>query len=759
MYRIPAFGASAVALVAQLLPLPLHGADDGASPAELDEIVVTASPFRHSAEELVQPVDLLAGDALDRRRRGTIGDVLADRPGIANASFGPGVGRPVIRGQSGARVQVLSNGISTMDASAISADHAVAVDPLTADQIEVIKGPATLIYGGSASAGIVNVVDDRLPDAVTPGLSLRGDLSYGDNADESNSALRARYGVGNWQFGASYSRRDADDFEIPGFAERAGADHDAHDHDDHDEHAEDDHDEHAGHDTEHEHADEATESGARGVLDNSSLTSERVAVSAAWAAERGMIGAAVSRFTTDYGVPGHGHGHGDEEAHEDEAAHAEDTHDEAHGEHEAHDHDGVRIDLEQTRVDLRGLLRAPLPGVARAETRIGVNDYEHREIEPGGAVGTTFDVSETEARFEFEHVAIGDWVGVAGLQLRQRDFDAIGEEAFVAPTETDTAGLFLVEGYRFGAHRLELGARVDRTRHDPEGPQFRTRFTTMSLSAGASFLVSEHLHLRVNAQSAERAPAIEEVYAFGPHIATSAFERGDEDIDPETANNIDVSLGRDDGRWTWELTAFYNRIDDYIYAHEVDDGLNADGSGSPSSDGEADRVNAEGIFDPEAELLLLDYAQSDAELYGAEAETRFVLIDDAGRGLGIRAFGDLVRGRLRDGGENLPRITPARFGIGADARVGAVSLDVALTRVTEQDRTAPLETATPAYSELSADIGYAVPTAAGTMTVYARGRNLLDETQRDATSFLKDVAPRPGRSLFVGLRFDFATGN
>lgn len=734
MSRIQALGLSAIALTAYTLPAPLLGAESSeGQPAQLETIVVT-SPFRQNAEELIQPVDVLSGEALERQRQGTIGDALSERPGISNAGFGPGVGRPVIRGQSGARVQVLSNGLSTMDASSISADHAVAVDPLSAERIEVLKGPATLIYGGGASAGVVNVIDDRLPNMVTPGLRLRGDISRGDNADETNGALRAGYGTGSWQFGASYSRRDADNFEIPGPAEREL----------HDEHAHDEEEEHE------EHAYEAEESS--GILDNSKLDTERFGASAAWVVDRGMLGAAVSHFTTNYGVPGHGH----EEAHDEEEG-EHDHEEEEHGhEEEAHGHDGVRIDLEQTRVDLRGLLYDPLPGFTRAETRIGVNDYEHREIEGSGEVGTIFDVDEREARIEMEHVPLGDWVGVAGTQLRQREFEAIGEEAFVPPTDTRAAGLFLVEGRDFGAHRLELGGRVDRTLHDPEGNQPGTDFTTWSVSAGTAFLISEHLHLRVNAQSAQRAPAIEEVYAFGPHIATSSFERGSLDIDAETANNIDVSLSRDEGRWTWELTAFYNRIDDYIFAEEVDEGLNADGSGTPDSDGVADRVNEEGNFDPDGELVLLDYRQRNAELFGAEAQTRFAVLDAGDYGLGVRAFGDLVRGRLRDDDENLPRITPARVGIGADGHIGPVSLNLAYTRVTEQDRTAPLETSTPAHDLLSADIGYTLRTTAGEVTLYARGRNLLDETRRDTTSFLKDVAPRPGRSLYLGLRFDFS---
>ncbi len=694
---------------ATLAQAPETSASD--APTQLETIVIQASPFGHTAEELVQPVDVLSGEDLEQRRRGTIGDVLADRPGISNASFGPGVGRPVIRGQGGPRVQIMENGIASMDASSISADHAVSIDPLGADQVEVIKGPATLIYGGGASAGVVNVVDDRLPTTVTPGLRLRGDISYGDNADETNGAARLRYGIGEFQFGAQAARRKAGDFSIPGYATREGLE-DGHDHD----------------------AEEESEE-RYGVLENSHLTTESGGVSGAWVTNRGMLGVAIGRFDTNYGIAGHSHGHEEEEAHGDE---------------------GVRVDMQQTRVDLRGLLYDPFPGFDRFESRVGINDYLHREIEPGGEIGTTFDVRETEARVELAHKPLAEWVGVSGLQFKHRDFEAVGEEAFVPPVVTRDVGVFLVEGRELGAHRVELGARVDAVSHQPQGTADPKRdYTPLTLSAGTHLMLSKHLHLRVNAQRAQRAPAAEEVYAFGPHAATSAFERGSLALRPETAHNLDIGFGRDEGRWTWELSAFYNRISDYIFLQELDLGLNADGSGTPSSDGIADRVDEEGQFAVDGELLLLDFRQQDAEFYGAEVSSRFKLIDGESYGLSLRGFGDVVRAERVDSGENLPRITPVRLGIGADGRYGPYSATLGYTRVMEQDRTASLETPTPGHDLVSADLGYTLTVGGSRVTLYARGRNLLDEKQRQATSFLKDISPQPGRSLFIGLRFDF----
>lgn len=680
----------------------------------LEEVVIKAHPLGRTAEELVRPVDVLTGEELERIRNGTIGDVLAHRPGVSNASFGPGVGRPVIRGQGAPRVQVLDNGIATMDASSISADHAVGVDPLGADRVEIIKGPATLIYGGAASAGVVNLVDDRLPDTVSPGLGLRGLASYGSNADEKNTALRARYGVGALQLGAQYGARRAGNFSVPGYAvrQREGG---------------------------HEHEHEGEEEPRRGVLDNSRLSSDRLGASAAYIGSRGMLGLAVSDFKTAYGIPsgGHVHDHGEGE------------------EEEGHSHDGVRIDLEQTRYDFRGLLLSPLPNFEDVEVRVGINDYQHREVEPSGAIGTVFDVEETEARVQATHLPLGAWQGVVGLQFGHREFVAVGAEAFVPRTTTESLGLFVVEDRPIGEHRLELGARVDHLQHAPDDSTLSQEdFTTWSLSAGLSFLLAEHLHLRVNAQRSERAPSTEELYAYGPHLATSNFERGNAALKPEAASNFELAFLRDFGRLKWEIGAYYSHIADYVYLSETDLGLDANGGGTHGSDGEADRVDEHGSFEPAGELLLVDHRQDNARFYGAEVSMSYALLESGPLRLDLQAFGDIVRGELDDG-RNLPRVPPLRGSLGFQAGYAAVSGSVHYLRAGRQNRTTALETPTPGYDLLSADLDYRFQLAGLSATLFLQGRNLLDEKVRLSASFLKDVAPLPGRSIFAGVRFDF----
>lgn len=704
--RLPAMLASGLMLACAWAPA---AAQDDDARTELETVTIKASPFERSADELAQPVDVLYGEALDRKRGNTLGETLDGQLGVSSADFGPGVGRPVIRGQGGPRVLMLENGIASMDASSVSGDHAVAIDPSHAEQIEIIKGPATLIYGSAASAGVINVVNGRLPREVIPGLHGSVDLNWRDNAHQRAGALDLTAGFDEYVLRFDLSGRMADDLDIPGYAE---ADHD---------------------EAEHEAGEHEEEEEREGLLGNSSVETSSGSVTAAWLRPERILAVTVSRLRNNYGVPGHGHHEEHEE--EEEEEHAEE------------EHGDVRILLQQQRLDANGEWFDPWRGIERLRARFGVNDYEHTELE-GSEVGTVFDNRELEARIELTHAPLADWRGVFGLQLNDRDFEAIGDEAFVPPVESRSAGLFLVEERSLGAHRLELGARIEHVRHQAaSNPD--TDFTPLSLSAGFVYRLNEQHHLRLTASRSQRAPASEELYSYGPHLATNSFERGLNSLDVETANNLELGLDRHQGAWRWRLNLFLNQVQDYIYQSEVDQGRNADGSGNGIADGSADRVDEEGQLVAEGELLLVDYRQDDARLYGLEAETRY-LFSSGPRPWQLRLYGDTVRGQI-DGGPNLPRITPTRLGVGFSGGYGRWYGGVDLSQILDQNRISPLETETPGYTLLSADIEYNLPGRWPT-SLYLRGRNLLDEDARRHTSFLKDVAPLPGASVLLGLR-------
>ena len=549
--RLPAMLASGLMLACAWAPA---AAQDDDARTELEKVTIKASPFERSADELAQPVDVLYGEALDRKRGNTLGETLDGQLGVSSADFGPGIGRPVIRGQGGPRVLMLENGIASMDASSVSGDHAVAIDPSHAEQIEIIKGPATLIYGSAASAGVINVVNGRLPREVIPGLHGSVDLNWRDNAHQRAGALDLTAGFDEYVLRFDLSGRMADDLDIPGYAE---ADHD---------------------EAEHEAGEHEEEEEREGLLGNSSVETSSGSVTAAWLRPERILAVTVSRLRNNYGVPGHGHHEEHEE--EEEEEHAEE------------EHGDVRILLQQQRLDANGEWFDPWRGIERLRARFGVNDYEHTELE-GSEVGTVFDNRELEARIELTHAPLADWRGVFGLQLNDRDFEAIGDEAFVPPVESRSAGLFLVEERSLGAHRLELGARIEHVRHQAaSNPD--TDFTPLSLSAGFVYRLNEQHHLRLTASRSQRAPASEELYSYGPHLATNSFERGLNSLDVETANNLELGLDRHQGAWRWRLNLFLNQVQDYIYQSEVDQGRNADGSGNGIADGSADRVDEEG---------------------------------------------------------------------------------------------------------------------------------------------------------------------
>ena len=664
---------------ALVLSLLMHHVAAAEESTTIEEIVVTASPLGRTEDELIQPADLIVGDELERKRRGTIGETLEQQPGVSTTDFGAGAGRPVIRGQAGPRVEVLENGIASMDASDVSADHAVAISPAHATQVEVLKGPATLLYGGHASAGVVNIVNERLPSKVTEGVHGSASGYYADNASDKHGAGELGYGTGRHMLHADYAKRDADDYEIPGNARTDGT-------------------------------------GSRGELDNSAVRVQTGSVSYGYVADTATAAVAVGRFETRYGLPS-------EEA--------------------------AFIDMNQTRFDVVGTVEPSLSWLERIKTRAGYTDYDHTEFEAPGEPGTVFENEQTQVRVEAVHAAVAEWRGALGVQYDYRDFEAIGEEAFVPPVTTRNIGAFLIEERPLSNGTIELGVRVQRDEHEPDEADDR-QFTPLSISAGAVFDLGNENHVKVFVTRSERSPASEELYAFGPHLATGTFERGSANLGEETANNLEMGLDYHGERLTWEANVYYERLEDFIHLQEIDVGLNADGTGTPSADGEADFVDEEGLFDPAGELLLVDYRQDDAEFYGVEGEIVIGLMSEP-VALDARLFGDRVIAQL-ESGDSLPRITPGRFGAGLDVSWGGWRGNVDVVHVWSKDNLATLETSTDDYTMLDAGASFRYEAGDRAIELYVQGRNLLDDEARRATSFLKDVAPLPGRTAVVGLR-------
>ncbi|HEY5647389.1 MAG TPA: TonB-dependent receptor [Pseudomonadales bacterium] len=644
----------------------------------IEEMVVSAHPL--SGEGLAQPTTLLDGQKLHEGLSSTLGETLINLPGVHSASFGAAVGRPVIHGLGGARVKVMEDRIDAMDVSVSSPDHAVTVDPFTAEHIEVIKGPSTLLYGTGAIGGVVDVHTGRIPHRIPETPDLKAELRAADNADRRAAAGAANLGLGSFAFHVDGFYRDADDYEIPGYAESQ-----------------------ALRDLEEE--DEGEQ--AYGVLPGSELETSGGALGGSLVGDWGFIGAAVSLYDATYGLPGgHVHDAGEEE--------------------EEHDEGSPMLDMDQTRFDLEAGFVDPFAGAKSLNLRLGYNEYEHQELEPSGEPGTRFQNEAIEGRIELTHQSIGGFDMAGGIQFGSRKYAASGEEAYVPPVDTDAWGIFYVAERSFPALDLEAGVRYEHVAHDPSEGGNRD-FDLGAVSIGALVPFARDWTLAVFADYSTRAPAVEEIYSNGAHLATRTYEVGDPALDPERAANVTVTLQYESDVLLLAASAYYTDFSEFIYESYA--GTEIDG------------------------LPVFEWQQADAEFYGVDLEARWTAISwDTGT-LVLRGFYDYVRGRLKQGADtNLPRIPPQRGGIGAELSWHGLTASVDYARADDQDRTAAYELPTDGYDDLRAYLGWTIPWGESAVEVFVAGRNLTDDVQRYHTSFIKDFAPQPGRTLEAGLR-------
>lgn len=660
----------------------------------LPPVTVSASGLQLGANDMTTPTAVLEGDELVRRREATLGETLGSEPGITSSHFGAGASRPIIRGMDGPRVKVLSDGAELHDASTISPDHAVASEPLLATQIEVLRGPSALVYGGGAVGGVVNVLDGKVPTAIPQkGIEGSAELRANTGAGEGAGAFSLTGGAGNLAVHVEGVARDAGDYRVgKGWAPDG----------------------------------EPTRK-----VPGSFNRTDTGSVGLSWVGDRGYLGAAYTRQTAKYGLPGHNHSF--EGCH----THGNHLHCGAHDEEDGHDHgaeehgDVPVVDLRSERLDVRGELRNPFTGFSSLRLRAGVTDYVHDEVEDG-AISTTFKNKAYDTRIELQHEPLAGFKGVVGLQTSRRKFSAIGEEAYVQPTVTRKTGLFVLEEYRlndwYGDWRFEAALRHDRQTAEAlasgsAGGTERSHNGT-SASLGAVWKFTPGYQVGTSFTRASRAPSAEELYARGLHMATSTYERGNANLRSETSQNIDLSLKKTSGDTTFGISVFRNRISNYIYGRTLDE---VDG------------------------LQLLQYSQADATFTGIEGEVR----QRVTRNLGVTLFGDTVRAKL-DGGGLLPRIPATRAGVRLDANWNAWEGQVEWVQVARQNRVAAFETATPGYGMLNLGVSYRGQLSSGTpWQVYLKANNLTDRLAYAHTSFIKNAAPLMGRNITVGVKVAF----
>ena len=722
MLRITLLAGSAALFIPQIAwaqagnpadqaPPTVESAEEAPPPTphqESEDIIVTGSYVRDL--DLLSGAAVLTGTDLVRDVRPQLGDTLARLPGVSATSFSPGASRPVLRGFQGDRIRVLTDGIGSIDASNTSADHAVTIDPLTSERIEVLHGPAVLLFGGQAIGGAVNVLDRRIPRAV-PERRAHLDLigAYGSAAEERSlgGAVDVDLGTGLvLHLDGSY--RKTGDQRVGGFvlspalrAEQL---------------------EIAAEELEEGHAEEAEEAlenaGRRGRLPNSATEQKTLGAGFALIRDGGALGFSVSWFDSDYGVPtrpGAEHHHDEGEGDDEEE------------EGEEHGSEPVTIGLEQLRADIRGHVKLGGGFLDELRVRLGAAGYEHTEFE-GDEVGTVFRTEGLEGRLELVQVDRGGWRGASGVQFFSRDFEAIGAEAFVPPNETSQLGVFTLQEISAGGVEFEGAVRYEHSRIRSSLLGVERSFDAFSGAVGAAWAPTRHIRIGLNLSRAERAPAAEELLSNGPHIATQAFEIGDPTLSKEKSWGLEAYARAQLGPVRFRASMFANWFDDYIFQAAT---------------------GAE-----EDELPVFQYFQRDARYAGFEAEASADLF----RAGGFTIRGDIVADYVRatvDGGGPVPRIPPMRLLGGLEADSDELTGRVEAEWVDDQDRAAALETPTDGHTMVNASLAWRPWGKRRETVLILSANNSFDVDARRHASFTKDFVPLAGRDIRLSARVSF----
>ena len=385
--------------------------------------------------------------------------------------------------------------------------------------------------------------------------------------------------------------------------------------------------------------------------------------------------------------------------------------------------------MKQTRVDIEAALRDPLPGFTNLNLRLGINDYEHQEVEASGEVGVAFDNEAWEGRAELTHQGWAGWNGAVGAQYSDREFSVVGAEAFTPPVETRSLGLFWVGERSFSGFQVEAGARYDRVKHEP-ATGGSDSFGGVSASLGAIVPMGDIWRLRLLADYSTRAPVGEELYSDGPHLATRSYEIGDPDLDEEKAINLSASLDAQGDRWSMHGNVYFIEFSDFIFQRAT--GAEEDG------------------------MDVRQFSQADATFTGLDLEAAVTVAEWEAGSMEVSAFYDIVSAELDvSGNDNLPRIPPQRAGVGLALDWGNLDFNVDYVRAFKQDDVADFELVTDAYDDLRAYVGWNGEWGDTSVTLFVQGRNLTDDEQRLHTSIIKDLIAQPGRTVEAGIRIAF----
>lgn len=651
------------------------------------EIVVTGTRAR-AAADVLGGTSVMTEAELTRDMRPTIGETLASQPGVSATSFGPNASRPVLRGFTGDRAPVLTDGIGSIDVSNTSADHATIINPLTADRIEVLRGPTALIFGPSAVGGVVNVIDSRIPRRMPESpLHAEGIASYGSAANERAVSGAVDVPVAekivvhaDGSFSQTGDMRTGGYVLAPGLRAQALASGDA---------------------------DIRALGDLKGKVPNTAAKTWDVAGGAAIVDANGNVGFSVGHYDSVYGVP---------------IRYSLDP---------AVEGEKVKLHAEQTRVDIRGEVTTHMGFIHQIRLRLAAADYRHSEIDDSGAVGTTFYSQGQEGRLELVQESHGAWEGMTGATFSNRDMKVIGEEKFLPKNEAQKFGVFTLQSLDLGAVKAEAALRYEHNSltaqadNDLGNPAYDRQYDSFSGSLGASYAIADRVRLGVNVSRSERAPTPEELFANGPHAGTQAYEIGNPNFGSEKAWGVEATLkGTGDG-YSFAAAAYYNRFNGYIYD-------------APT-----------GVV--EDDLSVFQNYQADATYYGFEAEGSARIATVKSFAINADVLADYVHAQIIGEGP-APRIPPMRILGGIEAQSDAVTARIEVEKSFAQERLAAFETPTKGHVLANASLSWKPLGVANGTSLTLSANNIFDVEARRHASVLKDYAPLPGRDIRVTAR-------
>ena len=690
---------------------------------DVEEIIVVTSALIDTTE-ITNPLYVIDGDEIIDDATTSLGDAIDSYLGVSIADYGAAVGQPIIRGMSGPRVKILKNGMVNRDVSGLGADHLNDVDLNDIQQIEIVKGPSSLLYANGTIGGIINVVDDCIAAMNYELPELKVGYETQSVNDGSSEFINFKNNFNGFNVNFGYKNTEFGNYDVPDGA--------------------------VIHEEEDDHDDEELS-----YIENSDFAVEATKFGISRAGDWGYVGFSVDNLESLYGIPFHveEHPEKDDEPHEDDRIFSS-TDSESFTIKGSYNVNGNLVNkIDYTYRDTDYTL---VEAHAEEEGHDEPHDPEEEEEEH---TPTLFSNNATEYGAIFD---ISNDIRTQKLSFNYVDEDSsiVGEEAFMNPANNEVLTLGYFIGQDFDFFHMDLGVRLDQVTRsgsvtdedhgDVDSFTIDDNVSSFAVSIGRD--LSDTLELNLGFSSVERLPSVIELFMNGPHMATGRFEVGDPTLNSETSNNFDISFNFDNGEYFAYASFFVNDVDNYIaLIDEEDHEGEEEGEHEGCHEEEDGNHPPGGDPHPHPELICAKYVQEDAEFDGYEIE--FGRTFDLGTGEMTLSFGrDVVNAQFTDG-HNVPRINPARNVYSLSYAQDDIVFKLHLKDVEKQNDIGEGETATAGYQMLDTRLTKTFDLSGKSkLKVSLFGRNLLDEVARNHASFVKNEVPLPGRNY--GIKFN-----